>query len=61
DEVKMKELAGPALVKLEPKEWAGGLKGFNITIDTDKLTMADLTKKMLDAGCFNEPATTARP
>ncbi len=52
DEAKVRELAGEALIKIVPQEWAGGLKGFNITLDTSKLTFADLTKKMMEAGCF---------
>lgn len=52
DEEKVRKLCGDALVKIEKAEWAGDMKGFNITLDTSKMTFGDLTKKMLDAGCF---------
>lgn len=51
DQEKVKKIAGDALVKISaPQDW-GGLKGFLITLDGDKMTLADFAKKMAAAGC----------
>lgn len=51
DKEKIKSLAGDALIKIsDPQDW-GGIQGFIVTLDTAKLTFAQLGKKMLDAGC----------
>ncbi|MBU0505390.1 MAG: hypothetical protein ABII18_06285 [bacterium] len=57
DEAKIREIAGDAIIKIEAKQWTAELRGFNITLDLNKLSFADLTKKMLDAGCFVETTT----
>lgn len=51
DEAKIKELAGNALIKITSQDWGNGLKGFTVTLDSDKMTMKDLTDKMHAAGC----------
>jgi len=51
DEAKIKQIAGDALIKIDPQDW-GDVKGFLVTLETDKMTFADLTKKMQEAGCF---------
>lgn len=52
DEAMIKKLAGDGLVRIVAQHWGGNLKGFNITLDTQKLTFSKLTKKMLDKQCF---------
>ena len=52
DEAKLKQLCGDAFVKIEKAQWSGDLRGFNVTLETSKMTFGELTKKMLNAGCF---------
>ena len=49
DADKIKELGGDAVVKVEKGAWEGG---YNVTLDTDKLTFAGLIEKLVDAGCM---------
>lgn len=50
---QLKEMAGDALVKISKNQaWSNDTKGFIVTLDTDKMSFADLAKKMQKAGCF---------
>lgn len=49
DADKLQEIGGDGVVKVEQGAWAGG---YNVTLNTDELTFADLTAKMAEEGCF---------
>jgi len=49
NEKKLKTLTGDALIKIVKGSWEGG---YTITLETSKMTFVQLTKKMMDAGCF---------
>lgn len=51
DEAKIRQITGEALIKIEPQDW-NGVKGFIITLETDKMTFAELAQKMQAAGCY---------
>ena len=51
DAEKLKELADGAISKAEPNPYTDpGI--YNVTLDTSKMTFADLMKKMVDADCM---------
>lgn len=52
DEVKLKEIAGDALVSIVPTTKVGDAQVYNITLELTKMTFTDLTKKMQSEGCF---------
>lgn len=52
DEAKIRQIAGDALIKIEPQDWGNGVKGFIITLETDKMTFAQLAQKMNENGCY---------
>lgn len=53
DEAKLREIAGEALIKIiETTSLEGGGKIYSITLEITKLTFGDLTKKMMEQGCF---------
>ncbi len=49
DAERIKELGGDGVVKVEKGEWEGG---FNVTLETSKLTFAELIEKMAEADCM---------
>jgi hypothetical protein len=52
DEAKIRLIVGDALIKIEPQDWGNGVKGFIITLETDKMTFAQLAQKMNENGCY---------
>lgn len=49
DEAKIKSLAGDALKEIKKASWKGG---YNVTLDTSKMTFSQLTQKMQKEGCY---------
>ena len=49
DMEKLKKIGGDAIVKIEKGSWEGG---FNVTLNTDKMTFNDLIQKMVAEGCM---------
>jgi hypothetical protein len=49
DVKKFKDFCGEACKKVEKGSWEGGV---NVTLDTDKLSWADLTKKLTENKCI---------
>lgn len=50
---QIKEMAGDALTKISKnQQWGNDSEGYIVTLDTDKMTFADLSKEMMKAGCF---------
>lgn len=53
NEAQLKEIAGDALVSItENQSWDNEVKGFIISLDTNKMSYSDLIKKMQDKHCF---------
>lgn len=49
DAEKIQKISGKAVQSVQKAEWEGG---YRITLDTTQISAQDLTKKLLDAGCF---------
>ena len=49
DMEKVKKIGGKAVVKIEKGAWDGG---YNITLNTDKLTFSELLQKMVKEKCM---------
>lgn len=53
---QIKEIAGDALISISKNQaWDDEVKGFIVSLDTNKLTYGDLAKKMMAAKCFDKP------
>jgi len=55
-EADIKAIAGDALLSISKNQsWGDEVRGYIVTLDTDKLSYSELAGKMNKKGCFDKP------
>lgn len=55
DADQIKDIAGDALLSISKNQsWGDEVKGYIVKLDTNKMSYNDLTRKMMQANCFDK-------